>query len=427
VTKAAPRPAELRGATGWRANRTRPAGPLPRRGRPRGHAARALPALLVLLAAVLGAVPPAPPAAAGPTVARPAELTGPPPGPVAMPAVRARSFLLADAVTGQVLLARDAARARPMASTTKVMTALLVLERLRQQRVVTISTAPGRLGVNASLQLRSGEHLTVRQLLLGLMLESANDAAVALAEAVDSSEAAFVRRMNRRAAALGLTATHYASAHGLDRPGHRTSARDLARLWTVAMRRADFRALVATERATIPGPRPLRRFSNRNELLFSYRWTEGGKTGFTNLARRCLVASASRGGRRLLAVALGSPNAFTDLRALFEYGFTALVRARLARAGQVVRAPAGGWQVTADVDVLVRRDLLGRVALRVAPAAPGQGGAPAAWVVAGTSVIAPVAVRPADGAASPETLRPGPVPAGAGSPRIDPFLAPRAA
>ena len=102
------------------------------------------------------------------------------------------------------------------------------------------------------------------------------------------------------------------------------------------MRRADFRALVATERATIPGPRPLRRFSNRNELLFSYRWTEGGKTGFTNLARRCLVASASRGGRRLLAVALGSPNAFTDLRALFEYGFTALVRARLARAGQVV-------------------------------------------------------------------------------------------
>ena len=344
-----------------------------------------------------------------------------------MPAVRARSFLLADAVTGQVLLARDAARARPMASTTKVMTALLVLERLRQQRVVTISTAPGRLGVNASLRLRSGEHLTVRQLLLGLMLESANDAAVALAEAVDSSEAAFVRRMNQRATALGLTATHYASAHGLDRPGHRTSARDLARLWTVAMRRADFRALVATERATIPGPRPLRRFSNRNELLFSYRWTEGGKTGFTNLARRCLVASASRGGRRLLAVALGSPNAFTDLRALFEYGFTALVRARLARAGQVVRAPAGGWQVTANVDALVRRDLLGRVGLRVASAAPGQGGAQAAWVVAGTSVIAPVAVRPADGAASPETLRPGPVPPGAGSPRIDPFLAPRAA
>jgi hypothetical protein len=93
----------------------------------------------------------------------------------------------------------------------------------------------------------------------------------------------------------------------------------------------------------------------------------------------------------------------------------------------VVRAPAGGWQVTANVDALVRRDLLGRVALRVAPAAPGQGGAPAAWVVAGTSVVAPVAVRPADGAASPETLRPGPVPPGAGSPRIDPFLAPRAA
>ena len=192
------------------------------------------------------------------------------------------------------------------------------------------------------------------------------------------------------------------------------------------MRRADFRALVATERATIPGPRPLRRFSNRNELLFSYPWTEGGKTGFTNLARRCLVASASRGGRRLLAVALGSR---TPSPTCGPCSSTASPRWCGPGSPGPARwcAPAGGWQVTADVDALVRRDLLGRVALRVAPPAPGKGGAPAAWMVAGTSVIAPVAVRPADGAASPSTLRPGPVPAGAGSPRIDPFLAARAA
>ena len=413
-------------------SRRAPAGPAPPRP-PR----RWLPlALLVVLATVVGAVPPAPPAAAHPSVARPAEVSGPPPGPVATPVVRARSFLLADAATGQVLLARDPARARPMASTTKVMTALLVLERLPQQRVVTIGAGPTRTSTPSTLGLRAGERLTVRQLLLGLLLESANDAAVALAEAVDGSEAAFVRRMNQRAAALGLRATRYASPHGLDRPGHHTSARDLARLWTVAMRRPDFRALVATRRATVPGPRGPRRFASRNELLFSYRWTEGGKTGFTNLAGRCLVASVSRGGRRLVAVALGSVNAFRDLRALFDYGFDALVRVRLARAGQVVTAPSPGggqggpWQVAADVDALVRRDLLGRVALRAAPAAPGgQGGAPAVWLAAGGAPLAPLPLRPADGAAQAPagSLRPGPVPAGARSAVVDRFLAQQAA
>jgi D-alanyl-D-alanine carboxypeptidase (penicillin-binding protein 5/6) len=390
--------------------------------------------LLVLLAALVGVLPPAPPAAAHPTVARPAEVAGPPPGPVAMPRVRARSFLLADAATGQALLAKDPTRPRPMASTTKVMTALLVLERLPQQQVVTVGPGPGRTSTPSTLGLRAGERLTVRQLLLGLLLESANDSAVALAEAVDGSEAAFVRRMNARAAALGLTATHYASPHGLDRPGHHTSARDLARLWTVAMRRPDFRALVATRRATIPGPRGPRRFANRDELLFSYRWTEGGKTGFTNLAGRCLVASVRRGGRRLVAVALGSVDAFSDLRALFDYGFDALVRVRLASRGQVVATPppAGGqggrWQVAADVDALVRRDLLGRVALRAAGTAGGQGAAPTVWLAAGGAPLAPLPLRPADAAAGEAgSLRPGPVPAGARSAVVDRFLAQRAA
>jgi serine-type D-Ala-D-Ala carboxypeptidase (penicillin-binding protein 5/6) len=389
--------------------------------------------LAVLLVAAVGVLPSAPPAGAHPTVARPATVAGPPPGPVASPRVHARSFLLADAATGQVLLAHDPARARPMASTTKVMTALLVLERLPQQRVLTIGPGPTRTSTPSTLGLRAGEHLTVRQLLLGLLLESANDSAVALAEAVDGSEAAFVRRMNRRAAALGLTATRYASPHGLDRPGHHTSARDLARLWTVAMRRPDFRALVATRRATIPGPRGPRRFANRDELLFTYRWTEGGKTGFTNLAGRCLVASVSRGGRRLVGVALGSSNAFSDLRALFDYGFDALVRVRLAGRGQVVAAPgaAGGqgdrWQVTADVDALVRRDLLGRVGLRAAKPYPA-GGAPAVWLVAGGAPLAPLPVRPADGgAAAAAGLRPGPVPAGVRSAVLDRFLAQQAA
>src|SRR5215212_247323 len=308
-------------------------------------------------------------------------------GVVAPPRVQARAVILADESTGQVLFEQNASLPRAMASTTKVMTALLALERLDEEKVVVIGPGPPKVG-EESLRLRQGERLTIRQLLLGLLVKSANDAGVALAEAVDGSEAAFVRRMNGKAAALGLTATHYVTPYGLDRPGHQTSARDLARLWEVAMRQADFRSLVATRSARIPGvPLSLRRFVTTNQLLGSYRWTVGGKTGFTSRAGRCLVASASRGGRRLVAVALGSPNAFTDVRALFEYGFSKFVRARLAQRGQPVSLAPGrppGLQAAADVDALVRLDHLAQVRLVASPASSagtagagsGTGGGP---------------------------------------------------
>jgi D-alanyl-D-alanine carboxypeptidase len=387
--------------------------------------------------------------------------------PVAAPKVRARAVLLADESTGQVLFERNAGSARAMASTTKVMTALLALERLDERRVVTIGPGPPQVG-EESLRLRQGERLTIRQLLLGLMLKSANDAGVALAEAVDGSEAAFVRRMNRKAAALGLEATHYVTPYGLDRPGHQTSARDLARLWEVAMRRADFRSIVATRAARLPGgPLSLRRFVTTNRLLGAYRWTVGGKTGFTNRAGRCLVASASRGGRRLVAVALGSPNAFPDVQALFDFGFSKFVRVRLAQRGQPVSLAPGrpaALQTGADTDALVRLDQLDQVRLTVPPwppgtsdgtAAPGNGerGGATAWftsegrrlararlvplpaggpgpastlvpavpsttAIAGAGTAAPAAATLTAGAAVPV----GPVPPGAPPPAIDPFL-----
>jgi D-alanyl-D-alanine carboxypeptidase (penicillin-binding protein 5/6) len=364
---------------------------------------------------------------------------------VAPPRVVAKAAILADEATGQVLFERNAGAGRAMASTTKVMTALLTLERLDEDRAVVIGAGPPKVG-EESLRLRTGERLTVRQLLLGLLVKSANDAAVALAEAVDGSEAAFVRRMNRKAAALRLTATHYVTPYGLDRPGHQTSARDLGRLWEVAMRRADFRALVATRAARIPGgPLSLRRFVTTNQLLGTYRWTVGGKTGFTNRAGRCLVASASRGGRRLVAVAMGTPNAFADVRALFEYGFSKYVRARLAQRGQPVSeraaGPAGSG-TDADVDALVRLDQLDQVRLALAP------GAATAWFTAGGRRLAPVrlAPLPLGGPTAPTTMvapapaaaagtdpaaalltagavvRVRPVPPGAPAPTIDPTL-----
>jgi D-alanyl-D-alanine carboxypeptidase len=372
---------------------------------------------------------------------------------VAAPRVLARAAILADEATGQVLFERNADAARAMASTTKVMTALLVLERLDERRVVVIGPGPPKVG-EESLRLRQGERLTVRQLLLGLLVKSANDAGVALAEAVDGSEAAFVRRMNRRAAALRLSATRYVTPYGLDRPGHQTSARDLARLWEVAMRRADFRSLVATRAVRLPGgPGALRRFVTTNQLLGSYRWTVGGKTGFTNRAGRCLVASASRGGRRLVAVALGSPNAFADVQALFEHGFSKFVRARLAERGQPVSASPGrpaGLQVDADADALVRLDHLDQVRLSL-PAGSATGGAGTAgsgpvraWFTGGgrrlvavrlvrdsaagpaptTTLASPAgAGGPAGGTLTPGTAVPvRAVPAGSSAPVIDPLL-----
>jgi D-alanyl-D-alanine carboxypeptidase (penicillin-binding protein 5/6) len=396
--------------------------------------------VVVVLAAIL-----ADPAGSVLAAGRPAVATGPPTvaaaapavagsGVVGPPRVKARAAVLADESTGQVLFERNATAARAMASTTKVMTALLTLERLDERRVVVIGAGPPRVG-EESLRLHKGERLTVRQLLLGLLVKSANDAGAALAEAVDGSEAAFVRRMNRKAAALRLAATHYVTPYGLDRPGHQTSARDLGRLWEVAMRRADFRSLVATRAARIPGgPLSLRRFVTTNQLLGSYRWTVGGKTGFTNRAGRCLVASASRGGRRLVAVALGSPDAFADVQALFEYGFSKFVRARLAQRGQPVSLAPGRpaeLQAGADVDALVRLDHLAQVRLVPAGGDPGSaaatsGDAASAWFVGGGRRLArlPLARAPGAGTAStptPTTPAPstGPAPSG-GAPATGP-------
>jgi D-alanyl-D-alanine carboxypeptidase len=209
----------------------------------------------------------------------------------------------------------------------------------------------------------------------------------------------------------------------------------------VAMRRADFRSLVATKAARLPGgPLSLRQFISSNQLLGSYRWTVGGKTGFTNRAGRCLVASASRGGRRLVAVALGSPNAFADVQALFEHGFTKFVRVRLADRGQPVAVASGrpaGFQTDADADALVRLDQLDQVRLTLPAGSSGRpsgsvgdAGTPGtgttvavggteggtAWFTRGGRRLVRVGLDPlaAAGPAPSSTLVPAPTTAGSG-------------
>ncbi len=244
---------------------------------------------------------------------------------LAPPVIHAKAAILVDMGTGRVLYSHDANACRRMASTTKIMTALLVLDTLPLDRVVTVS--PRAAGVGEwSLGLKAGDRLTVKQLLYGALVYSANDAAFALAEACSGSMEAFVKKMNQRAAAFGLSNTHYVNPDGLDAPGQYSSARDLAILARRAMRNAEFRAIVGTVTysITLPGQSKPFAFRNVNKLLGTASWVTGIKTGSTNQAGICLVASGSENGKSVISVVLGeasAPQTWSDSKALLTYGF----------------------------------------------------------------------------------------------------------
>ena len=239
------------------------------------------------------------------------------------PEVSAASHVLMDAGSGTILSEKDADVRRPMASTTKIMTALLALEMLDPEYVVTVPQAA--VGVEgSSIYLYCGERITVRTLLYALMLSSANDAAVALAIAASGSVEAFATQMNAKAAELGLSDTHFCNPNGLHDDAHYTTARDLARLTAAALANTAFAELVATQRYTAPqdGTKATRLFLNHNRLLRTLDGAIGVKTGFTRAAGRCLVSAAQRDGLTLIAVTLHASDDWRDHTALMEWGFS---------------------------------------------------------------------------------------------------------
>ena len=253
------------------------------------------------------------------------------------PEVGAGSAVLVDLDTGQVLFDLDRHERRPIASLTKIMTALLVVERAGLTDVVTVSegAASGQVPGISGLGLVPGERIRVNELLYALLLQSANDAALALAEHVSGSVDAFVDAMNARAEQLGMTRTMFASPNGLDDTGY-SSAGDLVRLTRAAFRSRGFASVVATRFHTVESldaePRIVQ---NRNVLLWLYPGAIGVKTGFTSPAGFCVVAGAQRGDERLLAVVLGEPGEpFSDAAALLNYGFEAFERRMLIQAGE---------------------------------------------------------------------------------------------
>ncbi len=235
--------------------------------------------------------------------------------------VSAKHAVLLDAVNGEVLWEKDADTRAPMASTTKIMTAIAVIEALSLDADVSVpKEAVGTEGTSA--YFKEGERLTVGDLLHALLLASANDAAVTLAIACDGSADAFAARMNRLASELSLKDTHFANPHGLPADDHYTTARELALLSAYAMSNPTFREIVAKKSYTCHTSLTTRTFQNHNKLLSFSKDAVGVKTGFTKKSGRCLVGAAEREGVRLISVTLSAPNDWNDHISLFHYGFS---------------------------------------------------------------------------------------------------------
>lgn len=250
----------------------------------------------------------------------------------------AKAAVLIERSTGTILLAAQENLPLPMASTTKVMTALLALENGMPEDVVTASrNAYGVPGT--SIYLSEGEKITLRDLLYGLLLASGNDAAVAIAEHIGGDVDTFCRMMTQRAAELGCTQTVFLTPHGLPVQGHQTTAYELALIAREAMNQPLFREIVSTRRASIPweGRSYHRILNNKNRLLTDYEGATGIKTGYTKAAGRCLVFGAERDGLEVIGVVLGCGDWFDEAARLMDLGFAKYEFFTAYAAGETVR------------------------------------------------------------------------------------------
>lgn len=253
-----------------------------------------------------------------------AAATAPAPPP---PGTTMQAGLLMELESGNVLWARDENAARAPASLTKVLTGLVALENSSPDQPAVISAAARNVR-GQRMFAEEGWTMSVGDMLWGLLLQSGNDAAVALAETIspDGTVAGFMRIANARAAELGATDSNFVNPHGLDEPGHQTTARDLALITSAALQNPTFAGMVSSKTHIVPwgGDRDRHMFINHNKLLWNYPGAIGVKTGFTNDAGSCLISAVHRDGSTLIAVVMGSANHYGDSTALYDWGFANL-------------------------------------------------------------------------------------------------------
>lgn len=240
----------------------------------------------------------------------------------AAPDVSAAQAILMDAESGQVLFEKDAFEARPIASITKIMTAILAIESGKMDEKATVSRN-AIYTEGSSIYLEQGENITIKDLVYGLMLRSGNDAAVAIAEHIGESEEGFVYLMNEKAMWLGMDQTHFTNPHGLDDEEHYSSAYDMALLTREAMKNKQFREISGS--TSYLSENRSYSWRNKHKLVTGYyENATGGKTGYTKQTGRTLVTTAEKNGHSLIVVTLNAGNDWNDHIALFEWGFEEL-------------------------------------------------------------------------------------------------------
>ena len=263
---------------------------------------------------------------------------------LAVEGVGAQSYITIEQQSGRVLYAKNADAQLPIASLTKVMTALVVLENAALSEMATVT--PTSYGIEgSSIYLEKGEVLSVENLLLGLMLQSGNDAAATLAEHVAGSIAQFAQMMNAKAKELGMVNSHFVNPHGLPAKEHYSSAADMAIATRAAMQHEAFRRIVSTKRAQMPWANHAyeRVITNKNRILTLYEGGNGVKTGYTKQAGRCLIAAAQRDGMQLISVVLNCPDMWQDSMALLDEGFGEFSLLQLSATGTpMVTVPSNG-------------------------------------------------------------------------------------
>jgi len=265
--------------------------------------------------------------------------------------VSAASAVLMDVKTGDVLFGKRADTRRPPASTTKIMTAILGLELGRSDEVVTVSQKAAAVG-EATLHLDPGEKITLYELITGALVRSGNDACVAIAEHIMGSEEEFVKLMNKKALTLGAQNTNFENTNGLPRKDHYSTAKDLALMARPGLQIPQFSSITRQKKTEIHFLEPdvFMDLRNTNKLLWNYPYANGVKTGTTTAAGKCLVASATKEGRQLLAVVLNAPDRFGDAKKLLEWGFEKTETVRLAEVGQITEFPSAKQSIPVFID-----------------------------------------------------------------------------
>lgn len=266
------------------------------------------------------------------------------------PEVSAQSAVVLTADTGTVLFEKDGHTPRPVASTTKIMTALLALEAAQERGDPLVDITQEMVAVEgSSMGLQAGDSISLTGLAAGMLLASGNDAANAAALYLDASLESFAARMNQRAAALGMEDTHFVTPSGLDGEdaqglGHLSTAYDMALLARAALEDQAFRQLCSSPSLAVEFAEPVKRvtYTNHNKLLTQYQGCVGVKTGFTKEAGRCLVSAAEQDGALLIAVTLNAPNDWEDHTALLDYGFSQVEPYQLAGGDVRLTVPVVG-------------------------------------------------------------------------------------